>query len=504
MATTLPYLSILRIGPTHDNEAATILKNAVLDHFHNKSSQPLVRHEPMDHGNRPAEANGGTTVAALLDEQEKDHSSPDQQQQQFGECGEIGGEGKEREREGLLWEGRSSGGRFVVSNRYFQAQLLFQPVEEQQQAKPSFLFPDDKNHETAQPDDDQPSSFAVTQQEHNRLFPKEDGIVLAFDATTKRSNLDLPMSLASSFDALASVHDRAVELGQAGDLLRLCVGITMTPRHDDADADADAMALREYEQEYSRRILWCLDRGYEYVEADLSFHGRTKGHDQRDKEGFARIIEAISGTVWSSAIMEKEQTTKLKQSYHETATQHNLLQKDEDNKKNDDQEEDQHHQYVPPDPSLLTKKFPVEGDALINSNGGAATTTKISDEARLEQARQALLRNSEKEQEEEGGIAGADVDDNDDDDAGQAATTPQERDQQRATRKEQREQERKMDQLDSALKQASSIREMSRSGKLSDEERRRRAGDAATVLMNLMNSMGVGSDEDDTDTEEKE
>jgi len=43
----------------------------------------------------------------------------------------------------------------------------------------------------------------------------------------------------------------------------------------------------------------------EYVEADLSEKGISSGHDARDKEGFARIVEAISGTVWSSAVMEK-------------------------------------------------------------------------------------------------------------------------------------------------------------------------------------------------------
>jgi len=58
--------------------------------------------------------------------------------------------------------------------------------------------------------------------------------------------------------------------------------------------------------------------------------------------------------------------------------------------------------------------------------------------------------------------------------------------------------------LDGALRQAASIREMSQSGNLSDQDRRQRAGDAAMLLMNLMTQMGLDDDEKDEDDDEDE
>ena len=56
------------------------------------------------------------------------------------------------------------------------------------------------------------------------------------------------------------------------------------------------------EEEYSKRVLWCSDNGYEYIEADISSNGILVGHEEREKENFARAIEAIEGTIWSSAV----------------------------------------------------------------------------------------------------------------------------------------------------------------------------------------------------------
>ena len=63
--------------------------------------------------------------------------------------------------------------------------------------------------------------------------------------------------------------------------MRLCVGVNF-----------EGIGPTAQDNEYSRRILWCLDREFEYVEADCSEQGQQQGHDERDKEGFARIIEA--------------------------------------------------------------------------------------------------------------------------------------------------------------------------------------------------------------------
>ena len=48
------------------------------------------------------------------------------------------------------------------------------------------------------------------------------------------------------------------------------------------------------------------DHGYEYVEADLTPAGIAGAdHGSRDKEGFARVVEAVGGTVWSGSVSKK-------------------------------------------------------------------------------------------------------------------------------------------------------------------------------------------------------
>ena len=46
-----------------------------------------------------------------------------------------------------------------------------------------------------------------------------------------------------------------------------------------------------------------LDRWYEYVEVDLRKEVLRGGFDVHEKDGFARVVEAIGVTVWSSAGM---------------------------------------------------------------------------------------------------------------------------------------------------------------------------------------------------------
>jgi hypothetical protein len=126
----------------------------------------------------------------------------------------------------------------------------------------------------------------------------EDGMLLAFIDTDSRTD-------SKSFDRLTMVHEETVASGRCGDLLRLCIGITFAPPQADRNSNVKA-----YEEEYSRRVLWCLDRGYEYIETDLSEEGQTTGHDVREKDGFPRVIEAIQGTVWSSSIRKTPTVTK--------------------------------------------------------------------------------------------------------------------------------------------------------------------------------------------------
>ena len=94
------------------------------------------------------------------------------------------------------------------------------------------------------------------------------------------------------FDALAAVHSAAENDNQCGDLLRLCLGISNN------NNSQQLLTGKAYEAEYSRRILWCLDHGYEYIEGvRLDGDAIFQGHNTRDKDGFARVVEANFGSV---------------------------------------------------------------------------------------------------------------------------------------------------------------------------------------------------------------
>lgn len=262
---------------------------------------------------------------------------------------------------------------FVVSNRYFSAKValcdLHQPLESEEPSK-------------------------------------EDGVILVFDQKVV------------TFDSLDMIHEKAERNEQAGDLLRLCVGIEKL----------------EDEKEYARRIHWCLDRGFEYVAChDLSDEAFKQGHDERDKEGFARIVEAVAGTVWSSAVMGASKKKQLKESYQEVKSKAELE-------------------------TVLVTPAPVE------------------DSEREEQARQAVL--------EQSGLKGGPLGDE--------------------NRDPSTSNEQFFDDFESALRQATRIREMSRSGEMSEEERQKRAGDAATLLLNLMGNMGYDESDDEGDEDEPE
>lgn len=258
---------------------------------------------------------------------------------------------------------------------------------------------------------------------------QEDGIILVFDSL--QSNPDLTTN--SPFDGLAQAHESAETLEQCGDLLRLCVGVHI------GELSASELRGKKHEDEFSRRVLWCLDHGYEYVEADLSEDGRLKGHDERDKDGYARIVEAISGTVWSSAKMGQKKKQQLKIEREQAS----------------EQVRDVGSNYEPPSAATLGKNpFSLEDE----SKGAG------------EQPAESVYLDEAKDDEE----------------------TKQ--------RLQEREQEKIFDNLEGLMRQASQIREMSRSGQLTDDERRQRAGDAATVMMNLMSQLDFG-EEDSSDEE---
>ena len=301
-----------------------------------------------------------------------------------------------------------TGTTITISNRYFSANVSLEFVP------------------------DETSEQRVLSNSSN-VAMKEDGIVLVVDASQASD-------LASTLDAH---HDRAIAAG-GGDLLRLCVAL--------GEPDCRQMTPKQIEEDYSRRILWCLDRGYEYIAScDLSDDGVLQGHDERDKEGFARLVEAIQGTVWSSAIMEKQKGKQLQASYVEVRTPNQKASCSGADQC--DTHEDTANNYEPPDPSQLPP---------LTANFGPS---KEEDKEREEKARKALLGQTNQQ--------GGDIE---------------------GQHHEEARNEHLMDEFEGALKQASRIRDMSHSGQLSDDERRQRAGDAAVLLMDLLGKMGYDED----------
>jgi len=217
----------------------------------------------------------------------------------------------------------------------------------------------------------------------------EDGVLLLFD-----------VSSPSSFDSMANAHVLAESNSQCGKLIRLCIGVkTGTIVNDN--------------EEYSRRVLWCIDRGYEYVEADLSKEGILRGHESREKDGFARICEAISSTMWSNALIYSKINT-LEVS---------------DETPNDFQPEFHYVEESNPD---------LNGSVKLSSNCGTMSTDKVNIDY-------------------DGKFSFGDMGVND---------------------------------LDQVIVEAKRIREESKNKKLSDNERKKRASDAAIMLMSVLDNMG--------------
>lgn len=236
---------------------------------------------------------------------------------------------------------------------------------------------------------------------------KEDGMILAFhDVFTTSSTA----AATAPLDVLASVHSAAEASNQAGDLLRLLVAVTMGPVSDKSTKAA--------EEEYSRRVLWCLDRGYEYVEADCSLEGMKLGHDDREKDGFARVVEAVGGTVWSCAVNKPRGGAAV----------------------------------------LATGTAP----SADRSAAGATVPPPTRKESKTKSSPSSPFSLPP-----EAEIIGDD-DDNDNDEGDKFV----------------------FDDLEKVMAEAARIRSQAKSGALTDEERRMRAGDAAVALMGVMERMG--------------
>uniref|UniRef100_A0A7S2EA86 Uncharacterized protein n=1 Tax=Ditylum brightwellii TaxID=49249 RepID=A0A7S2EA86_9STRA len=301
---------------------------------------------------------------------------------------------------------------------------------------------------------------------------KEDGIVLVFN--------DVPISSSSSssfhqntFDSLSMAHEQAEEEDQCGDLLRLCVGVSIGKKQQSGTTKAE-------EEEYSRRVLWCLDRGYEYVEADLSDEGKRRGHNDRDKDGFARVVEAIAGTVWSSAVMGKSKSSQLKGSYEKA--ERALCS-------NSSVPSKETSTYSPPTPAVEvsseSKTTTVEGRPAIDSDERADAVSEELISKGGEEEEDQEEKNHEPTISAQEALSEVQAKHN--------ANTTQEEEKHHQMEKD----EELFDDLENAMKEASRIREASKNGMMSDDTRRQLAGDAAMRIMNLMSHLDFMDDEDE-------
>jgi len=454
--TSYPCLSILRLASppeSHHQTAVTRLRQALLDHFHASKDAASAKEEQT------------TTTTTLSNETIE-----------------------------TVTEDTTTNTRYPhhlhLSNRYFSAQVALYDVDV------------DSNNDNK----DNHYSILSNQDEDELLQPpqpwKEDGIVLVIGEQEEKihqgdhhHHSSSSSSSTTDFETvLEPLHQRAVANDCAGDLLRLCIVVTNTTQtkeeddynyDDNADGNSNSPAEQQPDHDFSQRVLWCLDRGYEYVgQVDLSAHGCRQGHDERDKSGFARIVEAIRGTVWSSAVMQTSKQQELQSSYQQDkeALLSNTKEKNGTRRDQDETITENDSLYLPPSCIPL-----VDGASPLQPLTLTPEQVQAQQE-REEQARTAIweqsnLQNSGDEHHVDGvpHLASAE------------STSQQHR------QHHSQNDERYFDQLEYALLQAKQIRQLSQSGQLSDEDRRQRAGDAAMLLMNLMNYNGGEEEEDDDD-----
>lgn len=299
--------------------------------------------------------------------------------------------------------------RLLISNKYFTATVQLCPLFHDENEKRHL----DKVPSKNECDGDNNGGDDDGDNVNNDCVYKEDGILLIFPSND------------TQIETLTELHDRILQSNAlVGDTLRLCIATCV--------GNTSIYTTKEHQEEYSKRVLWCLDRGYEYVEVDLSEEGLKEGFDEREKDGFARVIEAIGGTVWSSAVMMKRDGIKAVASIGVGELSEATISTRENN---------------------VAAVSVAKAANDVHDDGGADKKKKKNET----------------------------IDDS-------VSTTSS-------------NEESMLENIEHIMEEAKRIRECSRAGQLSDEERRNRAGNAAEVLMGLLDQMGVYDDVDNTDSD---
>ena len=216
------------------------------------------------------------------------------------------------------------------------------------------------------------------------------------------------------------------------------------------------------EDEYSRRIIWCLDHGYEYIQVDLSQKDwKTIGFHERDKDGYARVIEAIETCMWSCHVMK---TTSLPKS-------NEMVEEAQEERKE------------------MEEKV---------AAGQASTNTKLPDDTEREAAAMASLMNGMTHENDDESPPSSSHEE------GNGKLRNQQPLPSQSAQTNRRDEELAFHQLEQLLTEAKSIREASTSNTLSDKERRERAGDTALKLMELLDHLGLNDDDDEEEEDDSE
>lgn len=331
----------------------------------------------------------------------------------------------------------------TLNNKYFSANIRMQTISV-----------NEKN------DNENISSIA----NDDKDIVNEDGVILVFPSNgcNQKSQKSKSENIIQSL--LTPLHQHALIMNQCGDHLRLCIAVTKT---DDSQEIHQPHEVRDEEEIYSERVLWCLDHGYEYIQADLSSEGLKTGFEEREKDGFARIIEAMQSTVWSCAVMHrrKKHPIMTTQPHQPTATALSVTANttnptdlttcaDSDGAKTNAN-------------SINSKKVESSDDEMNSTENGPGNAQLMEQDVPTSSHYSQSQDEAVKEVKEE------------------------------CESFETKQEEFIFDSLESIMRDATRLRQDARDNKLSDEDRRRRAADTAMKLMGLLD---LDDDDDDDDS----
>jgi len=205
------------------------------------------------------------------------------------------------------------------------------------------------------------------------------------------------------------------------------------------------------------------------VEVDISEEGLARGFEERDKDGFARVVEAIGSCMWSSHVMKRRVVASGAVGGAGGGVGGGIVAAPTVATTN-------------PDSESGKTSAKSQSNASDTESKTASSSSSINDSAREKAAMASLLQ----------GI-------NDDNNP---LVSKEEKSEESASYQQQQQHQKDemaFHQLEHVLSEAKMIRDASQNNSMSDEERRERAGDTAMKLMGLLDGMGFGDNDSEDD-----